>query len=41
MIIQALLAETGIGGIDRQPVSVDARGIEAPADWGSLRSPEN
>jgi Thioredoxin like C-terminal domain len=41
MITQALLAETGIGGIDRQPVSVDARGIEAAADWGSLRSPEN
>ena len=41
MIIQALLAETGIGGIDRQPVSVDARSIEAAADWGSLRSAEN
>jgi thiol-disulfide isomerase/thioredoxin len=41
MIIQALLAETGIGGIDRQPVSVDARGIEAAADWGNLKSPEN
>jgi len=41
MITQALLAETGIGGIDRQPISVDARGIEAAADWGSLRSPEN
>jgi thiol-disulfide isomerase/thioredoxin len=41
MIIQELLAETGIGGIDREPVSVDARGIEAAADWRSLRSPEN
>jgi thiol-disulfide isomerase/thioredoxin len=41
MIIQALLAESGVGGIDRQPVSVDARGIESAADWGSLRSPEN
>jgi thiol-disulfide isomerase/thioredoxin len=41
MIIQALLAEIGIGGIDREPVSVDARGIEAAADWDSLRSPEN
>ena len=41
MIIQELLAETGIGGIDREPVSVDARGIEAAADWGSLKSPEN
>jgi thiol-disulfide isomerase/thioredoxin len=41
MIIQELLAETGIGGIDREPVSVDARGIEAAADWRNLRSPEN
>ncbi len=41
MIIQALLAETGIGEIDREPVSVDARGIEAAADWGSLKSAEN
>jgi len=41
MIIQELLAETGIGGIDREPVSVDGRGLEAAADWGSLKSPEN
>jgi hypothetical protein len=41
MIIQELLAEAGMGGIDREPVSVDARGIEAPADWGSLKSAEN
>jgi len=41
MIIQALLAEAGIGGIDRQPVSVDAQGVEAAADGGSLMSPEN
>jgi thiol-disulfide isomerase/thioredoxin len=41
MIIQQLLAEAGSGGIDREPVSVDARGIEAAADWGSLKSPEN
>jgi thiol-disulfide isomerase/thioredoxin len=41
MIIQELLAETGIGGIDRASVSVDGRGIEAAADWGSLKSPEN
>jgi thiol-disulfide isomerase/thioredoxin len=41
MIIQALLAESGIGGTDREPVSVDARGIEAAADWRSLKSPEN
>jgi thiol-disulfide isomerase/thioredoxin len=41
MIIQQLLAEAGNGGIDRQPVSVDGRGLEAAADWGSLRSGEN
>src|SRR5882724_4237034 len=40
-IIQELLAETGTGKTDPEPVSVDARGIEAAADWGSLRSPEN
>jgi thiol-disulfide isomerase/thioredoxin len=41
MIIQQLLAEAGNGGINREPVSVDARGLEAAADWGSLKSPEN
>ncbi len=41
MIIQELLAEAGNSGIDREPVSVDARGIEAAADWGSLKSAEN
>jgi thiol-disulfide isomerase/thioredoxin len=41
MIIQQLLAEAGIGDIDHELVSVDARGAEAAADWGSLRSPEN
>ena len=41
MMIQALLAEAGHSGIDREPVSVDARGVEAAADWGSLRSGEN
>jgi thiol-disulfide isomerase/thioredoxin len=41
MIIQALLAETGVGGIDRNPVTVDARGIEVAADWRDLMSPEN
>jgi thiol-disulfide isomerase/thioredoxin len=39
-IIQGLLAEAGIGGIDYELVSVDAQGAEAAADWGSLRSPE-
>jgi thiol-disulfide isomerase/thioredoxin len=41
MIIQRLLAEAGTDGIDREPVSVDARGIEAAADWRSLKSAEN
>ena len=41
MIIQQLLAEAGIGGIGHELVSVDARGAEAAADWGSVKSPEN
>lgn len=40
-IIQQLLAEAGATGVDRQLVSVDARGVEAAADWNNLRSPEN
>ncbi|MBV8096778.1 MAG: redoxin domain-containing protein [Acetobacteraceae bacterium] len=39
--IQQLLAEAGTGGTDHQLVSVNARGFEAAADWGSLKSPEN
>jgi thiol-disulfide isomerase/thioredoxin len=39
-VIQQLLAESGTGGISHELVSVDARGAEAPADWGSLKSPE-
>jgi hypothetical protein len=41
MIIQHLLAEAGSGDIGPELVSVDAQGIEAPADWATLRSPEN
>jgi thiol-disulfide isomerase/thioredoxin len=41
MIIQQLLVEAGTGGIGHDLVSVDASGVEAAADWGSLRSPEN
>jgi thiol-disulfide isomerase/thioredoxin len=41
MIIQRLLAEAGVGGIGDDLVSVDARGLESAADWGSLKSPEN
>jgi len=40
-IIQELLAETGTGKIGSKLASVDAHGIEAAADWGSLKSPEN
>jgi thiol-disulfide isomerase/thioredoxin len=40
-IIQKLLAETGAGGFDSEPVSVDVRGIGVAADWESLKSPEN
>jgi len=40
-IIQQLLTEAGSAGIGHALVSVDARGAEAAADWGSLQSPEN
>src|SRR6266516_1040592 len=41
MMMQHVLAEAGIGGIDDELVSVDASGAEAAADWDSLRSAEN
>ena len=41
MIIQRLLAEAGASGIGDDLVSVDPRGLEVAADWGSLKSPEN
>jgi thiol-disulfide isomerase/thioredoxin len=37
-VIQRLLA--GSGGVRQELVSVEDRGIEAAADWGSLKSPE-
>ena len=40
-VIQQLLAEAGAVGVSHDLVSVDARGIEAAADWASLKSPEN
>jgi thiol-disulfide isomerase/thioredoxin len=40
-IIQQLLAEAGRGGTGQELVSVDGRGAEAAADWGSLKTPEN
>jgi hypothetical protein len=39
--IQRLLGEAGVTGIGSGVVSVDASGVEAPADWDTLRSPEN
>jgi thiol-disulfide isomerase/thioredoxin len=41
MVLQQLLTEVGGGGIDQELTSVDARGVEAAADWDSLWSPEN
>jgi thiol-disulfide isomerase/thioredoxin len=41
MVIKKLLAEVGAVGIGDELVSVDGRGLEAAADWGSLKSPEN
>ena len=40
-VIQRLLAEAGVAGDDAGVVSVDAAGVEAPADWANLKSPEN
>jgi thiol-disulfide isomerase/thioredoxin len=40
-MIQQLLAEAGGRGIGPELVAVQGRGAEAPADWGSLKSPEN
>ena len=41
MVIQQLLAEAGSAGAGHELAPVDAAGVEAPADWGSLRSYEN
>jgi len=41
MVIQQLLDEAGSAGAGHELVSVNGRGAEAPADWASLRSPEN
>jgi hypothetical protein len=41
MILQQLLTEAGSGGAEHDLVSVDARGVDAAADWASRRSPEN
>jgi thiol-disulfide isomerase/thioredoxin len=41
MVIQMLLAEGGSADPGHDLVSVEARGLEAAADWAALRSPEN
>ena len=41
MVIQQLLADAGRDGASRTLVSPGAHGIEAPADWASLRTAEN
>ena len=41
MVIQRLLMEAGAGRVGDDLVSADGRGLEAAADWGSLKSPEN
>jgi hypothetical protein len=40
LVLQLLLAAAGAGDVNRELVSVDARGIEAPAAWDQLQSPE-
>ena len=41
MVIQSLLREAGATDVSREPVKVNARGLDAAADWSNLRSPEN
>jgi thiol-disulfide isomerase/thioredoxin len=38
--IQELLAETGRAPAVREPVAVEAAGVEVAADWANLRTPE-
>jgi thiol-disulfide isomerase/thioredoxin len=40
IVIQQLLAEAGVQGISRDPVSVDPSGFEVAADWNDLKSSE-
>ncbi|MGY1726350.1 thioredoxin [Geodermatophilus sp. SYSU D01062] len=39
-VVQQLLAETGADVLGRDPVTVVGEGVEAPADWDALGSPE-
>jgi len=40
-VIRQLLAEAGAQGLPPEAGSVEGRGVELAADWGSLRSPES
>jgi thiol-disulfide isomerase/thioredoxin len=40
-VLQRLLTEAGAQNVSDTLVSVEARGVEAAADWSNLRSPEN
>ena len=40
IVIQLLLKAAGVREVTGTLASVDARGVEAPADWAELRSPE-
>ncbi|MBD2463567.1 redoxin domain-containing protein [Oscillatoria sp. FACHB-1407] len=40
-VIQQLLSESGANPVSQDVVEVDAHGVEAAADWNSLKSPEN
>jgi hypothetical protein len=41
MILQRLLTAAGVDGIGQDLAAVEGTGVEAAADWASLRSPEN
>jgi len=40
-LIQRLLSEAGAGEVGNSLVPVDPSGVESPADWNNLKSPEN
>ncbi len=40
MVIQQLLADAGAEDVGRDLVSVEPRGLEVAADWGTLQTPE-
>ncbi len=40
IVIQLLLGAAGASNVSRRLAPVDAQGVEAPADWDDLRSPE-